>query len=95
MPNNDTAARFADALIREVPVSQLAAVLDKLDPSAASEGNGSGCGNGCGGNCGGSIDEFGYLELTGEDRKAVLQDKGALRKQLASRLQEESAKVFG
>ncbi|MGW3660711.1 hypothetical protein ACWD6R_35920 [Streptomyces sp. NPDC005151] len=93
MPNNQAAEKFADAIVREIPVSQLKAVLGRLNADSVMEAAGSGCGNGCGGNCADSIDEFGYAELSAEDRAAVIRDKDSLREHVIAQLQAVSQKI--
>jgi hypothetical protein len=79
---------FAKAVLREVPLSQLASYIGHLGagPVAIGDACGNGCGSGCGNGCARAIDIYGHTELTVNQLNAVLADKLALRKELGQQI---------
>jgi hypothetical protein len=84
---------FARAIVREVPLKQVAGYLNALGtlgPVAFGEACGNGCGNGCGNNCLRPIDPYGYTELTLQQLNAIVADKTTLRRELTTQIQQLS-----
>jgi len=84
-------AVFSKAVVREVPLGQIAgylSVLGRLGPVAIGDACGNGCGSGCGNNCLRPIDQFGQTELTLTQLTAIAADKTRLRQELTIQIQE-------
>jgi hypothetical protein len=82
---------FARAIVREVPLKQVAGYLNalgSLGPVAFGDACGNGCGNGCGNNCLRPIDPYGYTELTLQQLNAIVADKTTLRRELTTQIQQ-------
>jgi hypothetical protein len=82
---------FARAIVREVPLKQVAGYLNALGtlgPIAFGDSCGNGCGNGCGNNCLRPIDPYGYTELTLQQLNAIVADKSTLRLELTTQIKQ-------
>jgi hypothetical protein len=75
--------KVAQAMLREIPVSQISAAVGRFNPGAAADASGTGCGGGCGGGCsathGPSFDHFGHSGITAAELKAAHADPVALK----------------
>jgi hypothetical protein len=76
--------KVAQAMLREIPVSQINSAIGRFNPGKAADGIGTGCGGGCGGGCsdashGVSFDQFGHSGITAAELKSAHADPVALK----------------
>ena len=76
--------KVTQAMLREIPVSQIHAAVGKFNPGAAADAIGTGCGGGCGGGCsdashGVTFDKYGHSGITAAELKSAHADPAALK----------------
>jgi hypothetical protein len=77
--------KVAQAMLREIPVSQIGSAVGKFNPGKAGDAAiGTGCGGGCGGGCsdanhGVVFDRFGHSGITAAQLTAAHADPAALK----------------
>jgi hypothetical protein len=91
--DKDVLAVYAGAVLKEIPLGQLALFMRKFGTGPDALANGNGCGNGCGGNCSNALDQFGHLGITEQQLKRVLGEKAALRKELQGQIEALAKKL--
>ena len=74
--------KIAGAIIREVPVTNIAALIKGLQDPITPLANGGGCGQGCGAGCkaplGLAFDEFGHTGITAMELQSAANDPDGL-----------------
>jgi hypothetical protein len=74
--------RIATAIVKEVPITSISALIKGFNDPISPLANGSGCGNGCGNNCrsplGLHFDEFGQAGIPNDEFMAAVRDPEGL-----------------